>query len=56
MKVAWSRSRPLPAAAAHFAVAAPGFSLILPDKVDVNGGSVRCASTFCFLVPPTSGG
>lgn len=44
MKVAWSRSRLLPATAAHFAVPAPGFSLIFPDKVDVNGGSVGCAS------------
>lgn len=44
MKVARSRPRLLPAAAARFAVPAPGFSLILPDTVDVNGGSVRCAS------------
>lgn len=44
MKVAWSRSRLLPASTARFAVPALGFSLILPDKVDVNGGSVGCGS------------
>lgn len=44
MKVAWSCSRLLPAATARFAVPAAGFSSVLPDKVDVNGGSVGCTS------------